>query len=383
MTACPLCGAASRPVLRIEGVPVLCNVLHDDADAARSAATGDLDLHGCPSCTHLFNAAFDDERIVYGPDYENSLHASPTFVEWATGLANGLVTRHDLTGKPVAEIACGKGEFLALLRDAGAGPCVGFDPSWDPDRAGAPTGLEIRAELFDAAAAAAVAPALVVCRHALEHVADPVGMLAGLRAAAGSSPLYLEVPNGLWTLRDLGVWDLIYEHPHVFTARSLAGAVARAGFVDVSIIEDYGGQFLGCTAGMPLAGSSCCAEPDPAAFATLADGLGDAWRRLVSEWRERLSACDGRAVAWGAGSKGVTFVNAVDTDGAVAALVDRSPVKRGRFVPGAARPVIAPTDLCAEEWRDVTLVLVMNPRYETEIRAELASLGLSPEIATV
>jgi hypothetical protein len=40
---------------------------------------------------------------------------------------------------------------------------------------------------------------------------------------------YLEVPNGLFTLRDLGIWDLIYEHCQYFTAASFVAVVEAFG----------------------------------------------------------------------------------------------------------------------------------------------------------
>jgi len=398
VTVCPVCSStAVRPVVRIDDVPVLCNVLHPDVDAARTAPRGDLDLRACDGCAHLFNAAFDPGRVPYAADYENSLHFSPRFQEWAVKLAADLVRRHGLAdGGEVVEVACGKGDFLGLLREAGARRGIGFDPSWEPERAGAPADdrVEIRAELFDAETAYDLDAALLCCRHALEHVDDPPGFLAAMHRALARSPrapLYLEVPNGLWTLRDLGVWDLIYEHPHYFSPRSLTRAVAGGGFADIEVAEDFGGQFLACHARRnpnafaddAPASAADGEDPAPADFTAMTEGFADAWTGLRDRWRGRLAAlaADGRrAAVWGAGSKGVTFANSVDESGCIDALVDINPHKQGRFVPGTGHAVTGPEDLAG---RGVDLVVVMNPRYRDEIAAQLSELGIAADVDVV
>ena len=72
---------------------------------------------------------------------------------------------------------------------------------------------------------------------------------------------------------------------------------------------------------------------DLAAFA-------EAHRRKLEEWRRKLDRLreQGRsAVVWGAGSKGVTFLNAVQADDLIRYVVDLNPRKQGRFVAGAGR----------------------------------------------
>jgi len=369
----------------VRGVPVLCNVLHPTAAAARAADVGDLELRFCDACGHLWNAAFDPARVTYDAEYENSLHYSPRFQAYARALAAELVERHGLRGGTVVEIACGKGDFLGLLREAGAARAVGFDPSFEPERHGETAGVEVRRELFTADTAEALSCDLLCCRHALEHVADPVAFLRLIHdALAGSpdAPVYIEVPNGLWTVRDLGVWDLIYEHPQYFSARSLALAMARAGYAGVAVAEAFGGQFLGCgarrTAG-PAAAPRVTLE-DPAAlgvgFDAAARDRRNVWAARLETWRREGR----RAVLWGAGSKGVTFLNVLGAGDEVAGVVDINPHKQGRFVPGTGHAVLAP-DRLAELAPET--VVVMNPLYRDEIAADLSARGVAAEVLAV
>ena len=112
-TNCPISGSTDlKPVFKLGNVPVICNQLWPDADAARAAPAGDVDLVICPETAMIWNAAFEPERMVYAPGYENALHFSPKFQAFAEELAKGLVDRFDLKGKHVFEIGCGDGRLF-------------------------------------------------------------------------------------------------------------------------------------------------------------------------------------------------------------------------------------------------------------------------------
>ena len=58
---CPACAAsATKGLLAFDRLPVFCNVLHDTAEAARSAPVGTVELLQCERCGMIVNAAFQD-----------------------------------------------------------------------------------------------------------------------------------------------------------------------------------------------------------------------------------------------------------------------------------------------------------------------------------
>ena len=212
----------------------------------------------------------DPALVEYVPGYENSLHGSPTFQEWATALAAGLVGRHDLEGGRAVEIGGGRGEFMDLLVDAGLSEGLVMDPSAPDDAVRNVDGVTIERRLFEQSDVddGAHPTRLLLTRHVLEHLADPsafVGML-GSAASTVDAGVYIEVPNGLWTIRDLGIWDIIYEHCSYFTPGALGAAMTRAGARDVAVEETFGGQFLSAEArsfGAPT-GAAATASDDEA-----------------------------------------------------------------------------------------------------------------------
>ncbi len=113
-----------------------------------------------------------------------------------------------------------------------------------------------------------------------------------------------------------------------------------------------------------------------------ARAFGQAANTELETWRNRLCKLDGKAVIWGAGSKGITFANALGPKAAapLAALVDLNPRKHGLTAPGIALPVIAPETLTTLA---PDLVLISNALYEAEISAQVRAMGLTPDFAVL
>ena len=216
----------------------------------------------------------------------------------------------------------------------------------------------------------------------LEHLDEPAGLLNALhvdRLADAGTVYYFEVPNGDFVMRPQGVWDHIYEHYSCFTPESLAYLFQSRGFRVLKIGTSFADQFLWIHARLGDQQDS----PHPTAPGLdEARRTGQGYENLISAWRERLTKLknEGKAVAvWGAGSKGVTFVNLMESASAIDSMVDINPNKQGRFVPGTGHQVIAPEKLRA---RPPNVIIVMNPVYMSEIKNMIHALDIEAEIVT-
>ncbi|MGW8185916.1 MAG: methyltransferase domain-containing protein [Desulfobacterales bacterium] len=373
---CPVCDSTNTAkFLDVRGVPLFCNVLLDSREEALKAARGDIELVYCRSCGHVYNSAFEPARMRYGPRYENSLHFSPAFREYAGGLARRLVTTYDLRSKDIIEIGCGKGDFLRLLADAGNNRCLGFDPSVDPRR----NGLGHRSERFslvqdEYTEKYSSCPAdLIVCRQVLEHIAEPRRFLRTIRRAIGDKPqavVFVEVPNVMFTLKDFGIWDLIYEHCGYFTASSLRHLFVETDFIPLRISEAFGGQYLCIEAKPSFQKKNFQPTPDHMSTDTVdrhVNGFADRYRQQISKWRKVIAEwrrSGTKTVVWGAGSKGVTFLNVLNIESGIEAVVDVNPHKQGHYVPGTGQRVVSPEDLAGI---GPEVIIMMNPLYADEI----------------
>ncbi len=368
-SVCLVCGSTrSAPILEMPPVPVLPNAVYATREAALTADKAAIELHQCPSCGHVYNAIFDEERVRYAPDgYGNPLGASAVFRAYQTALVGELVDRFGLEGRVAFEIGAGDGSFLAELVEAGMASGLGLDPS-SSEAALLDGAVELSARLLsdddrDTAD-------LLVMRHVLEHLADPGALLrqsSDVLRDKGPAAVYLEVPNGGFALGPRGVWDVIYEHPSIFTARSMATLVQRAGLAVEEVCTAYDNQFLQAfvrrsdaseTTSQPAESPS--AEGDVAAFSAAFDAATATWSELLAARAERGD----QTVIWGAGSKGVMFCNLVATGGET--VIDANPAKQGRFIPGTGQPIEGSSAL--DGFRD-PLIIVMNDAYLDEIKS--------------
>ena len=379
---CRACGAVRvRPLLAERSVPLYCNVLWPDEGRAVDAPRGRLRLSICPHCSHVYNEAFDPDLLDYTPDYDNSLHHSPHFSGYAEQLAQSLVERYAMRGRFVVDVGCGRGDFLRLVCRLGGNRGRGYDRSCPPDAdAARHPDVTFVAEFFSRTIALPPID-LLCCRQVLEHIADPMAFLTEIIASPAvtdDTVLFFEVPNAGYTFEDDGIWDLIYEHCSYFTERSLVALFERCGLEVIATRDLYSGQYLGIEARMTPDARTARSER-PASTEVEAASFSARYHRKMSHWRESVDrwADDGeRIVIWGAGSKGVSFLDVLRPS-SIAHAVDLNPHKWGRFLAGSGTEVVAPEFL--SDYRPDRVIL-MNPVYRSEVEDRLRTLGLSPAL---
>ncbi len=367
-------------------MPVHCNLLWKTRHEALQTPKGDIQLEFCRQCGHAFNMAFNPDLMQYDQDYENSLHGSPRFQEYAKSAAANLVARYDLHDKVIIEIGCGRGDFLMLLCELRGNRGVGFDPSYTIKRASG-VGKE-RITFFQdfySERYADYKADLICCRHVLEHIHRPREFLATVRRAIGDrleTVVYFEVPNIKFTLSDLSIWDLIYEHYSYFSAGSLKHLFDSCGFAVHNCTEAYAGQFLSLEA-LPVKDSTASKLDQWDGLEEMTrevTALAERYQSKVSAWQrelEKIVSAGKRAVVWGAGSKGVTFLNIMQSSHQNEYIVDINPIKQGKYIAGTGQEIVSPEMLL--DYRP-DIVIVMNPIYLEEIRRHLQKIGLSPTL---
>jgi SAM-dependent methyltransferase len=378
---CPVCGAKRWKIFfQISDVPVYCNVLWKSKESALNCPKGDIVLAFCPVCTYIANVAFEPNRLEYTPAYENSLHFSPYFQDYAMHLAKYLIERYNLYGKDIIEIGCGKGYFLKLLCQLGNNRAVGFDPAYIEEKSDALKGQVKFIRDFYSDRYAKYKGDLVVCRQTLEHIHNPKGFLKMLRYVIGNrnTQVFFEVPNSLKIFQKLFIWDIIYEHCSYFTPASLSLTFSSAGFHVCEIAEEFEGQYL-CIYAVPKhksdkdydyksSSETCWSLHEIATFASR-------FKNKVRRWKEKLDRFVGngqRVVVWGAGSKGVTFLNIFRDYQQIEYAVDINPLKQGMYIAGTGQQIVSPEFL--REYRP-DAVIVMNPAYKSEIRDFIDIIG--------
>lgn len=375
---CPVCESTQRKsLLQRSQVPVHQNLLVNSQEAARTVTRGELDLVICEDCGFVFNQAFDLSRLSYGEAYDNTQSCSAYFDAYLDGLVQDMVERQGVRNYTIVEVGCGKGHFLRKLvsypgaRNTG----FGFDPSYVGPLTDLDDRLQFRTCYYDESCTD-IAADVVVCRHVIEHVPDPVEILRSVRAALASSPearVFFETPCVEWILRHRVIWDFFYEHCSLFTAHSLGLAFRRAGFAVERVEHIFGGQYLWLEARVADVDK---ALPTLSAPLSLAAAYAADEQKLREAWLERLRELNqnGKVALWGAGAKGATFANLIDPNCAlIDCVIDLNRNKQGCFVPGTGHPIVSPADLPELGVRNAVL---MNPNYREENLKLLAGAGI-------
>jgi hypothetical protein len=222
---------------------------------------------------------------------------------------------------------------------------------------------------------------VVVCRHVIEHIPDPLSLLFSVRQALVHSPnarVFFETPCVEWILRNQVIWDFFYEHCSYFTAESLATAFEVSGFQVESVEHIFQGQYLWLEATIPAAKPAVTKKP--AFISTLANQFATSERELIGKWEIKIQelASQGKVALWGAGAKGVTFANLIDPDRKwIDCIIDLNPNKQGKYIPGTAHPIVSYHDIAD---RGITTAILMNPNYYQENLVLLKASNLNIDL---
>lgn len=385
---CPVCGSTDiSPVISVPGAPVNCNILLKSAEEALNAPRGDIRLGLCGACGHIYNTSFKPALIEYPQAYENSLHYSPVFQDYIRSQAVELIERHGMYEKEVIEIGCGNGDFLNLMSELGGNRGIGFDTSYSLNGSEGRDNDKVAfiREHYSGKYGGYKAD-LICCRQVLEHIDTPRNFLSIVYGAVRDregAVFFLEVPNMMHTLRELSIWDIIYEHCSYYSAHSLEVLLRLASFSVQSLKETYEGQFL-CAEAVARSGPA-----EAGVNAEEADEVKDhvrdfSWkfRSKLIFWQNELKCMENegkKAVVWGGGSKGVSFLTMLRAGEQIKYVVDINPKKHGKHIPVTGQRVMEPGFLT--EYRP-DVIIVMNPIYIEEIWQQVKALNIKAKLLT-
>ncbi|HIG12805.1 MAG TPA: methyltransferase domain-containing protein [Planctomycetes bacterium] len=357
--------------------------------AAKSAPTFELDVRRCGNCGHVFHTRFDPDAVQYKDASNLVFNNGHGWQQYQKELAQRWFKEWNLEGKLVVEVGAGDGEFLDRFRQLGA-EVLAFEPGPDAE-ACSRLGLRVKQNYFGAGEVAHFSPAAIICRHVIEHMADPAEFLREIRlgaVATEQAPVFLaEVPRIDKALEHHRINDFLYEHVSHFTEHSFRVLFEEAGWDVLAMESGYGDEVVNLAA-RPRSRCSLRVEEPTSHLKSVAESsrrFSESVDTHVHELRERLAdwQAAGRTVAlWGGTGKGAALINMCGLNADKAPLViDSDPRKQGAFVPGTAQVIRGP-GACEESGVDVILICTQwrARDIEHEIRQRL---GLEAELFVV
>ncbi len=377
MPACRSCSSqVSERILSLGSMP-LANSFLTSEQLHWPEPTFPLELAFCPSCALVqITETVPPEQLFREYLYFSSF--SQTLLKHAEALVKNLVVSRRLTkGSLVAEVGSNDGYLLQYYHGKGI-PVLGIEPAANVAQVAqardVPTlceffGFELARQLRDRGHRADV----VHGHNVLAHVADLNGFVSGLEVLLKDTGVaVVEVPY-VKDLIDHCEFDTVYhEHLCYFSLSALDRLFRRHGLVveHVERIPIHGGSLRLFVAKEASAHASVAVrglldEEDAwgvdavAVYRDFACRV-KALRGSLLDLLQALKRSGKRVAAYGAAAKGTTLLNYVGVGReTLEFVVDRSPYKQGRYVPGVHLPIFPPSRLL-EAMPDYVLLLTWN-----------------------
>lgn len=371
MQCCPVCRKSDNLIRTVtrKDLVTMQNYIFPTLEEAVNSPTGQFELSVCTCCGFAFNSLFDSSLLTYDKNYDNSV-PSAIFTEYYREIASFLYNKYSLENGFVIDIGCGKGQFLKILCEMYPGVRgLGVDPSFEFSD-NIPGNLVFIQDVFKEEHITQK-PSLLICRHTLEHIEQPVSFLESIRRASSkyeNVPFFIEVPDLEWIIENNAFWDFCYEHCNYFTSESFTNMLQGLDFEVLDVKKAFGSQYLwgyGEIKQKPLTFSNNSHFPEKIIAYAKSENIS--LSKIVTKLEEER--INEKIIVWGMATKGVMFCNLVDpAKKLIDYCIDINDKKMGCYVPRTGHLINSSEILKVLETLKATIV-VMNPNYLVEIVA--------------
>ena len=383
-TTCRVCSSDRLMLLVDYGqMPLAGGFLTREELAHQSAFP--LRLARCADCTEMQILDIVPPAEIF-TQYSYVSSTTRTLIEHFAEMGRDIVSAEEAAGRLVVEFGCNDGVLVRPMLAAGA--CVvGVDPSDVAFRASQDGGWPLVQTYFDEAAAARVkvehGPARIVTgNNVFAHVDDLHAIVRGVTTLLADDGVFVFEVQYQGDLLALVQYDTVYhEHVCYHSLTALARLLAAHGLriVDVQRIPIHAGSIRVTAArvgtarpAMPNVAEMLAAETgwNVDRFAVQVESRRGTLRNLVRDLRR----AGRRVVGYGAAGRSTILLNFCELGAdLVEYVVDMSPLRFGKYVPGVSIPIVPPEVFHAQP-PDYAIMTAWN--YEPEIvRKEQAFLS--------
>ncbi|MBA2077892.1 class I SAM-dependent methyltransferase [Rhodanobacter sp. PCA2] len=380
---CRYCHTLLHDVFLDLGSAPPSNAFLDPADMGAPELYFPLRLYTCSDCHLVQVDEVQKHDVLFSSDYVYFSSYSRTWLAHAEQYVADVTERLKLgSDSLVMEIASNDGYLLQYVKARGI-PCIGIEPTAGTAAAARRRGIETVERFFGNHFAQDFAATrrkvdLVVANNVLAHVPDLNDFVAGLAAIlAPQGVITIEFPHLLQLVAQRQFDTVYHEHFSYFSFHTAQRIFASHGLRiwDVEELPTHGGslRLWACHADTARGETPAIAallDRESMAgmlamdyyhgFQPLADGIKNAFLAFLLDCKRNGK----QVVGYGAAAKGNTLLNyaGVRPD-LLGYVVDASPHKQGRHLPGSRIPVVDETYI-RESRPDFVVILPWNLREE-------------------
>lgn len=365
-------------VLSLERMPLAGGFL-DGPQGFKDEPLLPITVLACDTCGLVQIEEQIDPDVLFR-QYSFSTSTVPALVLHFQDYARYLA--HERGAGRVLEFGCNDGALLETLKGMGVG-VIGVDAALNISEIARKKGLDVIPGYFTAQLAPEILGRIgrvdvVTGSNCFAHNADPGAILEAARAVLAPDGVFIAEVMSALDLLDKLQWDTLYhEHLAVYSLGSIRWMFRRFGWevVDVFHLPMHAGSLR------VVASPRRDAPVSPRVVAMLAEeerrgvNRAAAWQEWGTKVERQIAmvgdvlrgvASRGRVWAYGASGRATMWMNACGMD-YVEAVVDSSPLRAGKLMPGLHQPIVFPEAMRADP-PEYTLITAWN--YADGIRAK-------------
>ena len=377
---CRSCGATLRTTFVNLGSMPLANAYPSSVEEAAAEARYPLHAWVCDNC-YLVQLVHEVDPSVLFSDYAYFSSYSESWLAHARDFAVRSVERFNLNGDSlVVEVASNDGYLMHPFQELGV-QVLGVEPAENVAKVAIDKGIPTDVRFFGTVVAESLKDAgreadLLIGNNVIAHVPDLNDFVGGMATLIKDKGVVsLEFPHLLRLMEEVQFDTIYHEHFSYFSLHALQQVLERHGLhvFDVQRLSTHGGSLRvmadrghrGTTDGYEAVRK---AERDARLdHLKTYEGFAEKVERSKSSLLSFLAEAKARGtdvVAYGAAAKGNTFLNYCGVGPSdIAYVVDRSPHKQERLLPGTHIPIRSP-DTVAETRPGFLLILPWNLKDE-------------------
>jgi SAM-dependent methyltransferase len=380
---CRHCGTPLKHTFLDLGYAPPSNAYLIEADLSRPEKHYPLKIKVCDQCWLVQTEDYAQVDELFSPDYAYFSSTSTGWLEHASNFADKITRELSLDDDSfVIEVACNDGYLLKNFVIANI-PCLGIEPTASTALAAEELGIPVLGEFFGESLGKRLASQgkqadLIVGNNVYAHVPDINDFTRGFKAALKpTGTITLEFPH-LLRLIEYNQFDTVYhEHFSYLSLHSVSRIFAEAGLRvwKVEELSTHGGSLrvFGCHADDPrtveMSVTYILDNEKEAGLQSIETYLQ--YQPCANKVKNDLLAflieqanSGKKVVAYGAAAKGNTMMNfAGIRNDLIAYVVDRSPSKQNKYMPGSHIPIVEES-VISQTKPDYIVILPWNIKKE-------------------